>query len=114
MIVTPNEFYRRAFKKGMRGWDVAAIQITLNSHRGLSLEVDGIFGAATESAVLAVQRARSLVQDGICGVNTMRAIVVAECVRAEKAFGLPVGLLKGMAEGESGYVIPATTPRYGN
>lgn len=55
-------------KRGSHGADVRRLQDLLN------LDVDGDFGAKTETAVKAFQRANSLVADGIVGGYSWRAL----------------------------------------
>ncbi len=58
----------------MRGDDVAALQerlVVLGVHAG---PVDGVFGAATESALRELQRGLGLEPDGLCGPATLRAM----------------------------------------
>lgn len=55
----------RLLRRGSRGKDVAHLQKRLGG-----LVVDGIFGPATESAVLRFQRANGLKVDGIVGPQT--------------------------------------------
>jgi peptidoglycan hydrolase-like protein with peptidoglycan-binding domain len=109
MDIAPTEFYRRAFKKGMQGWEVAALQIALNSHSSRDVAVDGVFGPLLEALVVQEQKNHHLIVDGVLGVATQRAILTVEAHAAEKAHSLPVGLLVGLTEGESGYVIPAAS-----
>lgn len=73
-------------------------------------EPDGIFGEQTRTATLAFQRTMDLVQDGVVGPVTMRA----GCLQRIKASnsGTPLGLMKGMVEGESGYWMGASSPVY--
>lgn len=63
--------------KGMKGEHVKALQILLIG-RGYSCGsqgVDGSFGAATQSAVLAFQKAQKLTEDGIADQKTMMALM---------------------------------------
>lgn len=113
MLLQPNERYRRAFKEGMVGWDVQALQIGLNSHqRTLPVTEDGHFGPQTRECVLREQRNHHLTQDGIAGLLTQRAIAVAEANAAEATHRVAKGLTVGIIEGESGYAFAATTPKY--
>lgn len=57
-------------KKGSKGDAVKLLQIALNIRMNARLVVDGIFGAATDAALRAFQRACSLDPDGICGPLT--------------------------------------------
>lgn len=62
-------------KKGMSGENVRALQILLNG-RGYSCgSADGVFGAKTEAAVIAYQKAKGLTTDGIAGKNTMTKLM---------------------------------------
>lgn len=62
---------RPTLRRGARGDLVRKLQIAL------SLEPDGIFGAATEAKVRAAQRERELVPDGIVGPKTWAGISFA-------------------------------------
>jgi peptidoglycan hydrolase-like protein with peptidoglycan-binding domain len=66
---------RCTLEKGTRGEGVATLQASLNQcyHRGLA--EDGIFGAATYSALLAVQRQIGVAVDGVYGPNTGSAML---------------------------------------
>ena len=56
------------------GTNVSALQYLLHVH-GQSLNVDGIFGNATQSAVMSFQGSVGLNQDGIVGANTWSALI---------------------------------------
>jgi Putative peptidoglycan binding domain len=114
VIGTPNENYRRAFKEGMRGWDVQAVQMALNSHQGTILTTDGVFGEQTRKVVEREQANHHLEADGIIGVQTMSAICLAESRQAERAERLPHDLLRGLIEGESAYQFAAVGRRNSN
>lgn len=60
-------------KRGSRGDDVERLQTMLNN-AGYSLDVDGIFGEKTQSAVRQYQRNQGLDVDGIVGTNTWSAL----------------------------------------
>jgi peptidoglycan hydrolase-like protein with peptidoglycan-binding domain len=107
----PNEHYRYAFKEGMEGWDVWAIQIAINAANKAGLVEDGIFGPRTKTAVINLQAALKITQDGICGVETQAVLCRREAARAE-AQRVPTGLIRGLTEGESGNIVPATSVRY--
>jgi chitosanase len=57
----------------MRGEEVRLLQQSLAA-AGHALEPDGVFGPATERAVIAFQHARGLVADGIAGPATWAAL----------------------------------------
>jgi len=61
-------------KKGSSGGDVSTLQSLLNQN-GYSLDVDGIFGSKTQSAVKDYQRNAGLTVDGIVGNNTWSALL---------------------------------------
>lgn len=112
MTLVPNEHFRYAFKKGMSGWDVEALQIAINGS-GLAqhLSADGSFGPLTEAAVKDLQGIFHITQDGIAGPETQGKICQRAASNAE-AGKTPKGLLRGICEGESGNIIPCTTPLY--
>ena len=60
-------------RKGAKGPAVAAMQGLL-IRQGYDIEADGKFGAKTETALRAFQRANSLEADGICGPVTWAAM----------------------------------------
>ena len=60
-------------REGSRGEDVKRLQTLLNNE-GYSLDVDGIFGEKTQSAVRQYQRNQGLGVDGIVGTNTWGAL----------------------------------------
>lgn len=57
-------------KSGSKGAAVKSLQLLLNGKGGAGLDVDGIAGSATESAVKAYQTAKGLTADGQCGKAT--------------------------------------------
>lgn len=108
----PNEHYRYVLRHGLYGFDVWAIQIAFDEH-GAGLVEDGSFGPSTEAASRVIQRDLGVVVDGIVGPQTQASLCALACSSAEK-HRTPKGLLKGICFGESGGIIPATTPVYGN
>lgn len=66
----------RTLRRGNRGTDVAELQADLNRYLSPNpaLEVDGIFGRGTESAVRAFQQREGLSADGIAGSKTFAAL----------------------------------------
>lgn len=71
----PSESSFPTLRRGSTGAAVTTLQYLLR-HRGHSLTVDGSFGPATESVVLAFQRAKGLAADGIVGPRTWAAVIV--------------------------------------
>ena len=59
---------------GSRGDAVRALQVALNARGFPCSPVDGLYGAATEAAVLAYQRSAGLLADGIAGPRTQAAL----------------------------------------
>ena len=62
-------------KKGSSGSEVKTVQRILKSlgykdGEGVSLSIDGSFGAKTEAALIKFQKKKKLDPDGVCGVNT--------------------------------------------
>lgn len=62
-------------KKKAKGDAVRALQGVLNAHGFDCGEVDGSFGAKTDAAVRAFQKARGLAVDGIVGEDTWTALL---------------------------------------
>lgn len=67
-------------RRGSRGDDVVALQSALVA-AGYEIDVDGIFGAGTEEAVVQFQSDNDLDADGIVGRNTWAALepYIAAC-----------------------------------
>ena len=65
----------QALRQRDSGRDVVTAQYLLR-HAGLTLSVDGAFGAGTDSAVRSFQSSRGLVVDGIVGGNTWEKLIV--------------------------------------
>ena len=102
----------RALKKGDSGWDCYALQTALGGVGHSPGPADGEFGPATDKAVRGYQEARGLVADGIAGVVTQRSLALALIWPQQKAKNTPPGLLRGMVEKESSFVLGNHTPRY--
>ncbi|MBR3810337.1 MAG: peptidoglycan-binding protein [Clostridia bacterium] len=64
---------KRTISYGSSGEDVRRLQQALNSV-GFNLDVDGKFGAKTQSAVRSYQQKNGLAVDGIVGVNTWNSL----------------------------------------
>lgn len=68
-------------RKGSKGNVVKTLQRLLKSYgykdkNGLDLEVDGDFGANSEYALKAFQKAKKLEADGVCGKNTWTKLLL--------------------------------------
>ena len=67
-----------SLKNGDRGVAVTQLQDALNlAGAAPQLEVDGIFGPLTKTAVVAFQRGHGLKADGIAGEATIAALISA-------------------------------------
>jgi peptidoglycan hydrolase-like protein with peptidoglycan-binding domain len=64
---------RKTLRKGDTGAEVREMQLLLNNY-GYGLEVDGKFGAKTETALKKFQQTMNLDPDGICGDKTWAAL----------------------------------------
>ncbi len=65
---------RPTVRRGSKGDAVRDLQTVLTAKGFACGKADGIFGAATETALKAFQRSRGLTADGICGPRTWLAI----------------------------------------
>ena len=61
-------------RRGAEGDLVEELQAILNAKYGAELDIDGVFGAKTETAVKAFQKAHGLTVDGIVGPKTRAAL----------------------------------------
>lgn len=62
-------------RQGMRGSAVTWLQETLKARGFYTSEIDGVFGPATETAVMDFQESVQLVADGVVGPATWRALL---------------------------------------
>lgn len=62
-------------RRGSAGAAVTALQHSLNEKHGYGLSTDGLFGPATQRAVIDFQRHMGLSADGIVGPNTWYALL---------------------------------------
>jgi N-acetylmuramoyl-L-alanine amidase len=86
-------------KPMMRGDDIRALQVRLDSLGFDPGRIDGIFGPDTESALIAFQQDAGIAADGICGPDTTRAFA--------RVGHLADGAIGGVRERE----VLAATPR---
>lgn len=96
-------------KFGDQGEDIALLQRRL-IRAGYTLDVTHIYDAATEQAVMALQRAANLVVDGIAGPKTFIALAGAsqpknlcdaDLVKAAETLGVAVAAIRAVNEVES-------------
>lgn len=77
----------------MRGEDVKRLQEQLQKHGFTPGTADGVFGAKTESAVIAFQRAQGLSADGIAGAKTMAELDIEAEEKSEGSTSLAADFL---------------------
>lgn len=100
---------RRAYRQGDDSWAVVPLQAALNRF-GNQLALDGAFGPMTGGVVRAFQKHRGLVADAIAGARTQERLCISLSTAPARDEGLPVGLLRGLVENESSYMLAAFTP----
>lgn len=76
---------RKTLRRGDKGEQVVHLQEWLNA-LGSTLEADGIFGAATQTAVKSFQRQHGLAVDGIVGAKTWAALEAAVQIVSGKTY----------------------------
>lgn len=99
----------RPYKHGDDSWAVVPLQMGLNRF-GNQLALDGRFGPMTEKVVRSFQSHRGLVADGVAGPRTQETLVVSLTTKAARDRNLPIGLLRGLTENESSFMLAAYTP----
>ena len=82
----PNAPLETLSKRGSTGSEVIQIQTRLKKWGYYTGEIDGIYGAKTESAVKAFQRKNGLKVDGIAGPQTLAAIGIASSSGSSSTF----------------------------
>jgi len=75
-------------KLGSSGPDVLTLQSTLKQLGFEPNEMDGVFRAGTEAAVIAFQKAKGLTPDGKCGQNTMAALQTSAAIAGANVSGV--------------------------
>lgn len=68
-------FSSSTLRRGFIGEPVANLQRALNNYRSYNLDTDGIFGSATEEAVIDFQVRKHLDDDGLVGSKTKDALL---------------------------------------
>lgn len=111
-MIEVSRSFRVALKEGMKGHEVWALQLNLNAASPnaitpTKLEQDGIYGAKTRQAVVALQGLENQKVDGIAGLQTQRALAMTFIPTAEEMSRLPKGLIHSLIEGESGWAVGA-------
>ncbi len=111
----PSGLYKyRPLKEGINGYDTWVLQINLNATGYNVGGADGYFGPKTKAAVTQFQQNNNLTADGIAGIQTLKKIAVIGSTAARNKYSIPIGLLAGIIEGESGYILPAVSTVYPN
>ncbi len=75
-FTSTSQAHTDTLRRGARGDDIVVLQHAL-TRLGYALRADGIFGAATETAVRRFQTDRGLTVDGIVGPATRKALAAA-------------------------------------
>jgi len=88
------------YRRGSRGRTVSEIQTLLKSEGFYTGAIDGIFGAATERAVMEYQRSYGLKVDGIVGSRTLEAMGLSETA-AEDSYDNDLYLLSRIISAEA-------------
>jgi hypothetical protein len=105
---TPNRTSAYAIDRKTPGWPTFALQRGLVVAGGEALTADGVYGERTTNAVRRFQRLHNLKVDGVAGSKTQAAIVeVLDRLVHDANPVLPVGLLRGVVETESGGFLGA-------
>lgn len=71
-----------SLRRGDSGADVEKLQIRLGALGFLTGNIDGSYGAKTESAVKSFQKAAGLTQDGVAGAKTQAALFASSAPTA--------------------------------
>lgn len=98
----------RPYRRGDDSWAVVPLQMALNRF-GNQLALDGIIGPATAGVVRAFQAHRGMTADAIAGPRTQERICLSLSTGPARDEGLPVGLLRGLVENESSFMLAAYT-----
>lgn len=94
-----------AYRRGDSGSTVTEIQKRLSAWGYYSGSVDGIYGSATQKAVIAFQQKNGLTADGVVGPATLAALGISggssSSSASENDVALLARLISGEARGES-------------
>ena len=96
-----------AYKRGDTGSTVTEIQQRLSDWGYYSGAVDGIYGGATQKAIIAFQQKNSLTADGVVGPSTLAALGISGETSSSSSssssndVALLARLISGEARGES-------------
>ena len=89
-----------SYKKGSSGTMVTRIQQKLSDWGYYSGSIDGIFGSATENAVIYFQRKNGLTPDGVVGTKTLAALGINDS-SASSSYSNEVMLLARLISAEA-------------
>lgn len=90
-----------AYKRGDTGSTITEIQNRLSSWGYYSGTVDGIYGSATQKAVIAFQQKNGLTADGIVGPATLAALGISGGSSSSSSSSNDVTLLARLISGEA-------------
>lgn len=96
-------------KRGSSGPDVLTLQTTLKQLGFDPRGVDGGFGAGTEAAVIAFQKAKGLTPDGIVGPGTMAALQTGAAVAGANVNAATAAATASVAPTTTGADAPVVT-----
>lgn len=102
----PSKTYSTSLKEGQISHSVWAWQINLNKV-GNTLSEDGNFGPRTKEATKSYQTKNGITIDGIAGPVTQRYLAFELLRSPQKKYATPPGLIRGLAENESGWAVGA-------
>jgi len=104
MITLAESAAATSYKKGSTGGMVSKIQTTLKDQGFYFGDVDGVYGSATEAAVIKYQKRYGLTPDGKAGPATLDALGIAQSSTENARSGdlnLLARLISAEARGES-------------
>lgn len=107
-VTTADPTATRSLSVGMEGNDVYSAQERLITLGYLSGVADGVFGAETESAVVAFQKRNNLTADGVVGASTLKKLNSSGAKKAASASATATpkpGTYVVIREGDSGTLV---------